>query len=469
MAGETETGSWLPIVTEGPLLAQIDQALDELAVVLAPLAGDAPASGGSAAGAAAAAAPTNGRRPADAAAAAAGAGEGAVQLGGGPSGEALFFTYLDQARPERGYDERALVHLEAVIEAAARESLFPSLYGGFSGVAWALEHLTGRLLEEPASGAEDPGAEVAEVLNGYLRQTPWKDDYDLIGGLVGYGVYARERAPRPGGADAAASVVERLGELAERRDGGVTWHTPAERLALQKAEYPQGHYNLGVAHGVPGVIGLLGELRAAGLATAKSDQMLADSVAWLFGQRLPAGTGSAFGYNTVPGGAVVREAPSRLAWCYGDAGIVLTLMVAARAAGEPSWEAAALDIARAAAQRPHGEVGVLDGGLCHGSAGLAHLYNRLYQATREPLFKAQAIAWLERLLSLRQAGEGLGGWRTWRPLGPMGDPNPTFGWVTDPGFLTGAAGIGLTLLGAVSAVEPAWDRLLLTSVPPIAP
>jgi lantibiotic biosynthesis protein len=34
-------------------------------------------------------------------------------------------------------------------------------------------------------------------------------------------------------------------------------------------------------------------------------------------------------------------------------------------------------------------------------------------------------------------------------------------WTGDPGFLTGAAGIGLALLAAVSPVEPEWDRLLL--------
>jgi hypothetical protein len=38
--------------------------------------------------------------------------------------------------------------------------------------------------------------------------------------------------------------------------------------------------------------------------------------------------------------------------------------------------------------------------------------------------------------------------------------------VADPGFLTGAAGIGLALLAATSPVEPAWDRVLLASVPP---
>ena len=39
-------------------------------------------------------------------------------------------------------------------------------------------------------------------------------------------------------------------------------------------------------------------------------------------------------------------------------------------------------------------------------------------------------------------------------------------WRPDPGFLEGVAGVGLALLGAVSDVEPAWDRVLLTSLPP---
>ena len=39
--------------------------------------------------------------------------------------------------------------------------------------------------------------------------------------------------------------------------------------------------------------------------------------------------------------------------------------------------------------------------------------------------------------------------------------------MSEPGFLTGAAGIALALLAAVSDVEPAWDRVLLVSIPPI--
>ncbi|MBV8200613.1 MAG: lanthionine synthetase C family protein, partial [Acidobacteria bacterium] len=435
------------------LAAEVNRALDEIATALQP----------------------PGTADADAAADAADAEPGgarAQSLADGPAGKALFFHYLDQARPGQGHDERALAHLEAAIAATSEAATVPGLYSGFSGTAWVLEHLTGRLLEVPAPGEDDPGEEVAAALASYLEHSPWLEDYDLISGLAGLGVWAVERAPRSRGEEAVQSVTRRLGELAERRDGGITWLTPPERmLASEAIRNPQGLYNLGVAHGVPGVIGVLGEMVAAGLAPEEARELLAGAVAWLLRQVRPAGSagsaGSAgrFGYSVTPG-AGEAPPPARLAWCYGDPGIAAALLVAARAAGEPEWERQAVATAEAAAARPRDDGGVMDGGLCHGAAGLAHLYNRIFQATGEPAFKTEALAWLERLMALRQPGEGIAGWRAWRPIGDLTVPEPVLGWVTDPGLLTGATGIGLALLGAISPVEPAWDRILLSSVPP---
>jgi hypothetical protein len=458
MDAATPRGPWLPILPNGDDAhgaASVGRAIDELAAALAP---QAPL---------AALAPVDESSPASQT-------HRSEALADGPPGQALFFHYLDQARPGQGHDERALAHLETAIAATAETMTAPGLYGGFSGVAWALEHLTGRLLEPPAPGEEDPGEEVATALTAYLGHTPWLDDYDLISGLVGFGVWAVERAPRSGGEEAAESVVRRLGELAERGDGGggVTWRTPPERmLASEAASHPQGNFNLGVAHGVPGVIGILGEMVAAGLPAGgaagegTARELLAGAVEWLLGQRLPAGSPSCFSYSVAPG---VEPVPARLAWCYGDPGVSLALLSAARAAGEPEWERQAVAVARAAAARDPDASGVVDGGLCHGAAGLAHLYNRLFQATGDPLFKAAALAWIERLMAQRRPGQGIAGWQAWRPIGEVIGPNPELGWVDDRGFLTGAAGIGLVLLGALSPVEPAWDRVLLSSAPPRA-
>lgn len=104
-----------------------------------------------------------------------------------------------------------------------------------------------------------------------------------------------------------------------------------------------------------------------------------------------------------------------------------------------------------------GEV-VAGAGLLRGAAGRGHRLNRLFQVTGDARFAEEARSWFARLLALRRPGEGIGGFQARVPDGRGGAVQ-----ADDPGFLDGSAGIGLALLAAVSAVEPAWDRVLLGS------
>jgi lantibiotic biosynthesis protein len=72
-------------------------------------------------------------------------------------------------------------------------------------------------------------------------------------------------------------------------------------------------------------------------------------------------------------------------------------------------------------------------------------------------------------LRLRRPGELYAGFPSWGPLPGWNrdDPSSTrMGWVPDPGFLTGIAGIGLALLAATTPIDPLWDRLLAVSARP---
>jgi hypothetical protein len=119
-----------------------------------------------------------------------------------------------------------------------------------------------------------------------------------------------------------------------------------------------------------------------------------------------------------------------------------------------------VEIARHTATRAMDQSGVVDAGICHGAAGAAHLYNRLYQATGDPVLREAAAAWIERTLAYRKPGVGVGGFEMW----VMGD-GEELAWRPDPGFLTGSAGAGLALLAAATPVEPEWDRVLLADIP----
>jgi hypothetical protein len=385
---------------------------------------------------------------------------GDPSLAGGLAGLALLHGYLGQAGQQglraagfipAGTSPAARRCLRRATAAVADNPTSASLSSGLTGVGWALAHLQDRL---PGLDGEAAAAEIDEVLLHHLDQSPWADDYDLISGLVGFGVYALERLPRPAAVACLERVIDRLTETAEHRAEGLTWWTnPAWLPAETCAMYPRGYDNLGLAHGVPGVIALLGQACAADVAVARARPLLEGAVRWLLAQQEPGGFPALVATEAA-------EKPARLAWCYGDPGVAAALLGAARCVAEPAWECEALAIARRAAQRPPEQSGVVDAGLYHGAAGLGHLFNRLFQATGEPWLAEAARSWFARTLAMRWPGRGVGGSAAWQ-LGDDGVPT----WVADAGLLTGAAGIALALLAALTAVEPAWDRMLLVAIP----
>jgi lantibiotic modifying enzyme len=379
-------------------------------------------------------------------------------LAGGHAGLAVFFGYLHQARPDRGHDETAARFLSAAIDYLAQTPLPPALYSGFAGIAWAAAHLSAPAEDEPDEGAEsgDAYAAIDELLLDLVSQSPWTGEYDLISGLAGIGVYAVERLPHPGGRECLRRVVERLAELAEDQPGDVTWVKPPHLIPEHRRSlHPAGEYNLGVAHGIPGVIGLLAQACAADVAPDQARPLLDGAVAWLLKQRLPYSPDAQFGYDTT---AVETSQAARSAWCYGDPGIAAALLCAADGVQHAAWRRLAIELAVESTGRPECAAGVNDAGLCHGAAGLGHVYNRLYQATGQGGLRAAARFWFERTLRYHQGQQGIGGFSAWQ-LGR----DQRFDWHTDPGFLEGAAGIGLALLAAATPVEPAWDRVLLLS------
>jgi lantibiotic modifying enzyme len=377
-------------------------------------------------------------------------------LAGGAAGLALFFAYLAESGAA-AKDEAAARHwLEQAIAVVSAVEVPASLYIGLTGVGWVAAHLGERF---PDLDSEPVCHEIDEVLLEHLSRSPWRGPYDLIDGLVGFGVYALERGPQATTAVACLErVIDHLAQTAERRPDGVTWESHSEWLPPEVRDtWPARCYNLGLAHGIPGVIALLGRAYAAGVATDKARPLLDGAARWLMVRRAMVGA-DGFPYRIEPG---LPSEPARPAWCYGDPGVAAALLLAARSVGESSWERAAMAVARRAAERPPEEAEVVDAGLCHGAAGLGHLFNRMYQATGEARLREAAEFWFQRTLGMRHPDRGIAGFAAWRS---GRDRSPV--WTEDPGLLTGAAGIALALLAAVTPVEPAWDRVLLVSTPP---
>ncbi len=378
--------------------------------------------------------------------------EAAASLAAGTAGLAVAFSHLAKAGVGPAGDEIAAAFLDSSLEAAAATEMGTGLYDGFPGIGWAAS----RVWSSPDDGAGDDALEeVDQEVLSVLAREPWDGPFELTSGLVGLGIYALERLPGKAAGAILARVVDHLAATAERDGKSLTWRTRPHLLPpVHRDEFPSGLYYLGVAHGVPGVIGLLAQACAAGVAQRTARPLLEGAVGWLLARRRQGGT--AFPDWLGPDGRIEEQA--RTAWCWGDAGIAAVLSMASRCAGRSDWESEALAIALGATRRPREECRVVDGCLCHGAAGLAHMYNRIYQRTGRGELRDAATSWFEQTLAMR-GDTGYGGFLAAMSRDAGGHPLLE----EDPWVLFGSAGIALALTSAATAVEPAWDRMFLLS------
>ncbi len=337
-----------------------------------------------------------------------------------------------------------------------------SLFGGLAGVAWVLDELAG-----PEAGPAR--AHLDAALWRHLDVPRWEERFDLDERARGRGRARGEprgRAPRASPrACSATSSAPPSSPPPARRGARRREFLPAARRACS----PRGEIDLGVAHGAPGVVGVLARFVEAGVERARSRRLLEAAVAWLIKAAVPAAAPPAAlcGGTTTPhraspttphragpGGATAP--PAAPACCCAPA----ARSAAPTSRPRPSaCYAPCLSPARRARSPPSPtrrlDRAVPDASFCHGAAGLAHVHNAAFQLTGDRELRRRAVRWLAALLRMRRPGAGIAGYRALRL--ERGAPR----WAADPTLLSGAVGVALVLLAAVEDREPAWQRLFL--------
>jgi|SRR6185437_9968129 len=165
--------------------------------------------------------------------------------------------------------------------------------------------------------------------------------------------------------------------------------------------------------------------------------------------------GARFGSRVSPDG---NWESSRPVWCYGDLGVGAILVQVGKGRAGRDVGAFGRKVLERCVKLPVGSYQIEDAGLCHGAVGIAHIYNRIYQATGGERFRGAALVWYKRALEMFKSGTGFGGYSKC-----VSREDGNLGWEPWPAFLDGSIGIALALLAAVTTIEPQWDRALLLS------
>ena len=396
-------------------------------------------------------------------------------VGQGHAGLALLFGALDRHRPGHGWDRIAHRHLELAARAVEAMPHPPAgLFAGIAGIGLVATCLSGgtryrRLLTsiDQALAAQVPALTARATRSGGHAVR----EFDLISGLSGVGAYLLLRRGEAGTSAALRVVLGSLVEVTGGDAGGPRWRTPAGHLgADERARYPGGYLNCGLAHGIPGPLAVLALALRDGVEVPGLPAAVARTADWLAAQRADDASGPTWP-NAVPlpagrvgdpaadlsSGAAsgpspsVPVVPARTAWCYGGPGVAVALRLAGEALGHATHRELATAALSAALARSDGARRIDSPTFCHGQAGLLAIASSFARATGDPGPGRAAAAMAAGLID------------RFDPAAPLGYRDLELGGrrIDQPGLLTGAPGVALALLGATSLAEPTWARLFL--------
>jgi hypothetical protein len=282
-------------------------------------------------------------------------------------------------------------------------------------------------------------------------------EYDLIYGLAGIGSYLLRREQHR---DLLREVLSYLVTLTKplrvSRHDVPGWWTGAAPTGRASADFPAGHANLGMAHGISGPLALLALAMRQGVVVAEHADSIARICAFLDGWRQESRSGPWWPEwitdAELRDREVHRAGPHRPSWCYGTPGLARAQQLAGQAIGDAVRQQLAEQALARCLSDPAQLAQITDGTICHGTAGVFQTAWRAASDARIPDIATQ----LPRLRALLTDTADDAGSAAAAAAALIGAPG-------NVGLLDGAAGMGLALHTAATDAPPAsaWDACLL--------
>lgn len=373
-----------------------------------------------------------------------------ISLYGGATGIALFYAELFELTNEEIYAEKAADLVDKVITKMSEIPMHHTLAGGFTGVAWGTNHLIKKgLLEADAD-------ELFKDLDPYIQMAGIRDlrmgNYDFLHAGTGPIFFSLERLHDKNVITFLNQAVTTLDQVKLQDTFGIKWIDNFSRLTK-----PDIIFNFGLAHGLPSVVLVLLKVFAQNILQDETSRLVRGTLDYIYHHKNETGARDSLYPSYIAEDGNKHSLNSRLAWCYGDLTIALMFWHAGKILHEPRWEQEGLAIMKHCLKRTdplHNNH--LDAGLCHGTAGIAHIFKKFYNITGDKEFLDRASFWMNETLKLAKFENGLAGYKSYNTL--TKEP-----WVNEYGLLEGIAGIGLAMISYLSDETPSWDECLLLS------
>lgn len=392
---------------------------------------------------------------------------GYLGLAHGVSGIALTLLLHNEGRRDGEVDQAIHKYMSlgamALTDLGQRAPSSPGIMSGLSGFGYTLA-----VANLQTGGYKNALAAIDSTILGATKgiakilrdqsTTVWPALFDQIGGLSGMIPYLLIRNT----GDAQAALRECVSAMAQRVCNGVEEQTgflvpagkqPSERHARR---FPHGYLDLGLAHGVSGVLASLSLTVLDGHESTDVRRAIDALVSCLMRWSIRTPVGRCWPDMVNPQGPKGELEAARAAWCYGTPGIIAALYLAWQANAQAEARQAALEGLAHIASLNIEEMGILAPTFCHGAAGVLQILTQIARVEAPealPASTSTLVAQLSRYLQDAFRPELPYGYCDWVEV-----TTGEYGLEERAGLLDGAAGVWLTLSKSTS---PLWTRPLL--------
>lgn len=371
----------------------------------------------------------------------------------GGAGIALFYFYYSRFFENENAASLGVTIIEDVVGQINNGYNFHTFCGGISGAAWVID-----LIEEE-DFVELDADQLLEPLDEYLAKVMKADTspnfFDFLHGLLGVGMYFLKRYKNTKSEvlkdkykTYLLEIISLVKEAAIEKDGMMHWDT----VLIQENKLMG--CNLALSHGIPSIVNFMSRLAIYDDFKSLVEEDIKKTVNYILQTQNQKDTFTSCFPNWVEGDTK-EGSSSRLAWCYGDLGIGLSLWQAGKALNNKELKEKAIEIFEHATHRKEDEDTLIkDAGICHGSFGVMHIFQFMYEETGVTSFQEAADFWLDYSLNMGTHKEGYAGYMKWQ-----GGENA--GWKNEFVLLDGIAGIGLTLISYLNPKQMQWNECLM--------
>lgn len=374
-----------------------------------------------------------------------------IGLLSGKMGLALFKIYFSKKFKDAKAEKIGIQMIKESISKINNGYYYPTYCSGICGVAWTLDFLKKEELFEIDCDS------LLINYDGFLLKKMYAElnvkNLDFLHGAIGYMYYFFNRYVNTNSNSLKEKYrlilqnclisLEKISEF--ENPNKIKW------LYNINADTGEMGYNFSLSHGISSIINLLAKFCKVNLLTERSEKMLIGAVNYIIeNEEIKKNSVSLFpNFIDLKN---YKSTPSRLAWCYGDLGIGLSLMKASLTIKNDKLYKRSLEILIHTSKRRSVEkTQVIDACVCHGAFGNSVIFNHLYEITKNNSFISARNYWLNEGLTMRE------------------ENNPVFlthkgknrGWKHDISLLQGISGIGLSILSCLDNQGSNWEECLM--------